>query len=75
MDLQSRKLELIQEFLKIQSEDVISLLEKILKKETKNSNPMTIEEFNSRIDQSMKDSRDGKVTDADAFKAIIEKWD
>ena len=52
MDLQTRKLELIQEFLKIQSEDVISRLENILKKENKRSGhedfkPMTIEEFNS----------------------------
>jgi len=32
MDLQTRKLELIQEFLKIQSEDVILRLEKVLRK-------------------------------------------
>ena len=50
MDLQTRKLELIQEFLKIQSEDVISRLENILRKENKlaqdeNFKPMTIEEL------------------------------
>lgn len=33
MDLQRRKLELIQAFLSVQSEDVISQLEKIISKE------------------------------------------
>ena len=35
MDLQTRKLKLIQEFLKVQREDVIRELEKIIKKENK----------------------------------------
>ena len=79
MDLQTRKLELIQEFLKIQSEDVIVRLEKILKKENKRSeqedfNPMTIEEFNSRIDQSMEDSKNGRLIKASDLKAKIDKW-
>ncbi|WP_147676071.1 hypothetical protein [Algibacter pacificus] len=79
MDLQTRKLEFIQEFLKIQSEDVISRLEKILKKENKNSDngdlkPMTIEEFNSRIDTSMEDSENGRLTESSELKANIDKW-
>ena len=79
MDLQTRKLELIQEFLKIQSEDVISRLEKILKKENKESGhedfkPMTIDEFNSRIDQSMEDSKNGRLIEASELKAKIDKW-
>jgi len=79
MDLQTRKLELIQEFLKIQSEDVISRLEKILRKENKNSDkenfkPMTIEEFNSRIDQSMEDSKNGRLIESSELKAKIDKW-
>ena len=36
MNLEARKIEFVQEFLKLQSEEVISRLEKILKKE-KNS--------------------------------------
>ena len=79
MDLQTRKLELIQEFLKIQSEDVISRLEKILKKENKKSGredfkPMTIKEFNSRIDQSMEDSKNGRLIEASELKSKIDKW-
>ena len=36
MDLQTRKIEFVQEFLKIQSEEAIERLEKLLKKEKKN---------------------------------------
>ncbi len=79
MDLQTRKKEFIQEFLKIQSEEVVSRLENILKKEKnklKNENfkPMTIEEFNSRIDQSMEDSKNGRLISASELKAKIDKW-
>lgn len=60
MDLQTRKLEFIQEFLKLQSEEAISRLEKLLRKEKKASmkkdvKPMTKEELDKRIDQSEAD--------------------
>ncbi|MBW6483091.1 MAG: hypothetical protein K0B10_08510 [Vicingaceae bacterium] len=79
MDLQTRKLELIKEFLKIQSEDIIAIIEKILKKENIKSeqedfNPMTLEEFNSRIDESMEDSKNGRLIEASDLKAKIDKW-
>ena len=75
MDLQSRKIEFMQEFLKIQSEEVISRLENILRKEKQeNFNPMSVEEFNLRIDKSMEDSKNGKLIEASELKAKIEKW-
>jgi hypothetical protein len=79
MDLQTRKIEFVQEFLKIQSEEVVSRLEKILRKENKNSDPndfepMSIEEFNSRIDKSMNDSKNGKLIKATDLKAKMKKW-
>lgn len=79
MDLQSRKIEFVQEFLKIQSEEVISRLEKILRKNSKSSEqdnftPISIEEFNSRIDKSMEDSKNGRLIEASELKAKIEKW-
>lgn len=79
MDLQTRKLQLIREFLKIQSEAVISRIEKILVKENLRSDqekfkPFEIEEFNSRIDQSMEDSKNGRLIEAQEFKAKIDKW-
>ncbi|SFT87679.1 hypothetical protein SAMN04489724_2497 [Algoriphagus locisalis] len=79
MDLQTRKIEFIQEFLKLQSEEVILRLEKILWKEksvsSKNEiDTMTIEEFNRRIDKSMDDSENGRIIKDNELKAKIEKW-
>ena len=79
MDLQSRKIVFVQEFLKVQSEEIISRLEKILRKENKTSDnenfkPMTIEEFNLRIDKSMEDSKNGRLIESSDLKAKVEKW-
>ncbi|MEZ4854843.1 MAG: hypothetical protein R2812_00030 [Gelidibacter sp.] len=65
MNIEARKIEFVQEFLKIQSEDVISRLEKILRKENNTSDenkfgPMTKEELNKRIDQSESDFRNNR---------------
>lgn len=65
MDLQTRKIEFVQEFLKINSEEAVSRLEKILRKE-KNAleerilEPLTQDELNKRIDQSESDFRNNR---------------
>lgn len=79
MDIEARKIEFIQEFLKLQSEEAITRLEKVLKKEKKLSvnreiQPMTIKVFNKKIDKSMKDSKEGKLTEVNDLMAEIEKW-
>lgn len=78
MDLQTRKLEFVQEFLKLQSEEAISRLENLLKKEkTSDKNelePMTVKELNDRIDKSMEDSKNGRLTEVNDLLAEIEKW-
>ena len=65
MNIETRKIEFIKEFLKVESEDVISHLEKILKKEKsildkENIEPMTEEELNERIDQSESNFRNNR---------------
>ncbi|KDN55288.1 hypothetical protein [Flavobacterium seoulense] len=61
MDLQTRKIEFVQEFLKLQSEELIAQFENLLKKETnKKLKPMSVIELNSRIDQSENDFKNGK---------------
>lgn len=65
MNIHARKLEFIQDFLKLQSEEVISQFEKLLKK-TKNIelennlSPFTIEELNERISKSENDFKNDK---------------
>lgn len=71
MNIHARKLEFIQDFLKLQSEEVISQFEKLLKK-TKNVelennlSPFTIEELNERILKSENDFKN------DQFKTTSE---
>jgi len=79
MDLQTRKISFVQEFLKLQNEEIISLFEKLLRKErkkisSKKLEPMTLEEFNKRIDLSLEDSEKGRLTESSELLSEIEKW-
>lgn len=79
MSLEDRKISFVQEFLKIENEDTISRLEKLLQQRNAELNddtlkPMSIEAFNERIDRSMEDSRNGRLTKAADLKAKMEKW-
>jgi hypothetical protein len=79
MDLQSRKISFVQEFLSIQNEEIVSRFEKYLKKEKiinidKEFSPMTMDEFESRIGQSMEDSKNGRIIEANQLLEEIKKW-
>lgn len=77
MDLQTRKIEFVQEFLKIQSEEVISQLENLLKRnkndmdENEFFSPISIEEFNTRIDKSEDDFKNGRYK---TTSQLLEKY-
>jgi len=60
MDIQTRKIEFVQQFLKLQNEEIITQFEKLLKKRLSSDiddqlKPMSIEELNLRIDKSEED--------------------
>ena len=77
MDLQTRKLNFIQDFLKLESEKAISHLEKLLQKESQTNSelkPMTMKEFQKRIDQSTEDSKNDRLTENSKLISEIEKW-
>ncbi|HZJ37242.1 MAG TPA: hypothetical protein VFD29_11525 [Gillisia sp.] len=76
MDLQDRKKEFIREFLKLQNEKTVLYFEKLLKKELLEANlkPMTPEQFNHEIDQSLEDSKNDRVIKATDLKAKIREW-
>lgn len=71
MDIQTRKIEFVQEFLKLQSEEVISQFENLLRKKRKveSFEPMSIEEFNARINQSEDDFKNGRFKTSAEIKA------
>lgn len=79
MNIEARKIEFVQEFFKLRSEKAISKFEKLLEKEKEqnsidNVEPMTSVELNARVDKSLQDSKNGKLTEANDLLAEIEKW-
>ncbi|MFB9057197.1 hypothetical protein ACFFU9_10635 [Mariniflexile ostreae] len=77
MNLEARKIEFVQEFLKLQSEEAVSRLEKILRKEKNTSDerifePMTQEELNKRIDKSESDFRNNRFKNSSELLAKYE---
>ena len=73
MDLEARKIIFVQEFLRLQNEEIISGLEKLLRKQKndlfeKKLTPMSLEQFNREIDQALSDSEMGRITPAEELK-------
>ena len=79
MDIISRKLSFVQEFLRISDEKLITKLERMLRSErnkriSKELNPMTMDEFNEMIDSSDEDFKNGRETETNELLKIIETW-
>lgn len=74
MDIQARKIEFVQEFLKLQSEEIISHLESFLKLEQNASiTPMTKNELNNRIDASESDFENNRYKTNSALRSKYSK--
>ena len=78
MDIQTRKIEFIQAFLKLESEEVISQFEVLLSlksdyviKEDKDIKPISIREFNKRMDKSEDDFENGRYKNT---AELLEKF-
>lgn len=80
MDIQSRKINFIQEFLSIQNEELISRVENFLKKEIKKIDEseqlqaMSVEDFNIRINRSMDDSIHDRIIETNDLIEEIKLW-
>ena len=79
MNIQARKLNIIEEFLGITNVDSILKIESFIKQEKKNNleqnlNPMSISDFNKMIDQAKKDSEEGRVISHQDLKTKIKSW-
>lgn len=75
MDLQSRKTAFVQDFLKLQSEELISCFEELLNSEKETFDTMSIEQLNCRIDKSLQDSKkDNVIATSDLLKEI-DNWE
>lgn len=77
MDIQARKIQFVQEFLRIADDELVAKLENLLRVERKKKldeelNPMTLEELNEMIDNSEEDNKNGKVTEARNLLNLID---
>lgn len=80
MDLETRKISFVQEFLRLQNEEIVSGLEKLLRKRKaelveRDLKPMSMEQYKNEIDQAMEDSKNGRMIKATDLKEKIKKWD
>jgi hypothetical protein len=79
MNIQIRKLNLIEEFLKITDENLIIKLESFLKQEKKNTQERSIKalsmnEFHEMIDQAKQESEAGFVISHRDLKMKVKTW-
>jgi len=79
MDIQTRKVHFVQEFLRVADDELVTKLEKLLrierkKKFDKEMLPLTLKEFNETIDKSEDDFANGRVTDARNLIGQINTW-
>ena len=79
MDIQTRKLHFIQEFLRFANDSIIEKFEKILRQERKKIieqeiSPMTLTEYEQRIDNALEDLKNNRVTTAKKLKKEIATW-
>ena len=80
MNIQARKLILIEEFLRISDERIIAKLESLIKQENKKtqgtgSTPMSLEEFHEMIDQAKRDSHSGHIISHQDLKIKVQAWE
>jgi len=79
MTIQTRKLHLIEEFLRIDDEGIISKVESLIREEKRNKyenklKPMSMDEFHEMIDQARCDSQEGRVISHQDLKRKIKTW-
>ena len=79
MDIQTKKLHFVQEFLRLKDENLIDKLSDLLRMEKKKKiekelKPFSRKEFNDLIDSAESDSENGRLTSARELKNEIDSW-
>lgn len=70
MDLLERKISFVQEFLRLQNEDIVSGLEDLLRKKKaelyqQRLTPMSLDQFEDEINQALLDSEENRIISAE----------
>ena len=79
MDLQTRKIQFIQEFLKHANTNILDRFEEMLKQERnkefeKEIEPMTLQEYEHRVEKAFKEIKNCRAKSAKSLKAEIATW-
>lgn len=79
MNIQTRKLGLIEEFIRLNDEDLIIKIESLIRQEKKilherNLKPMSMNGFDEMIDQAKKDSDADRVITHQDLKKKVRTW-
>lgn len=79
MDIQARKKQFVQEFLRVADEEIVIKFEKLLRTErkmkgNKEAEPLTVSELNELIDQSERDISKGKMIEARDLHNQVDSW-
>lgn len=79
MNIEARKISFIQEYLRIDNEKFLTAVENFFYKTKSeifedNLKPMSLEKFNSEIDQALEDEKNGDLTNIEDLKDKIQKW-
>lgn len=79
MTVEARKLHLIEEFLKVTDENIISQMERLLRNEKREQQenslkPMNMNEFKHIIDKAREDVERGRVISHENLKQEILSW-
>lgn len=77
MNIETRKIEFVKAFLNLQSEELLSQLEKLLKKakqSEKQLKPFTMEELHERIAKSEDDFENGRFKTQEELEKISSNW-
>lgn len=78
MDLQARKISFVQEFLRLNNEEIIASLEEMLIRRKAEAyeqelKPMSIDNLNQEIDRAEEDSKENRIIRASDLKSKYKK--
>jgi len=79
MDLEARKITFVQEFLRLQNEEIVSGLEDLLRKKKAEQyeqklQPMSIDQYSKEIDLALLDSKEDRIISGIDLKNKAKQW-
>ena len=79
MNIEKSKMEVMEMLLKVRSESLVNQMKALLKKEmivgyTTAGEPLTLEQYQDRMELAKKQVAEGKVTSHSDLKKKIKKW-